>query len=88
MTDIIMTESAQITAKRWLDAGIERSEQLSQRVSGEGEQAEILTTIRAMITTRDIEIERLQDKVMELTRDNDFLRTEVELLQEMRHRNE
>jgi hypothetical protein len=49
----IMTDSAQETARRWVDAGIERSERLARTVSGEGEQAEILTTIRAMIAERD-----------------------------------
>ena len=45
----VLTVSAQATARRWLDAAIERSTRLERTVSGEGEQAEILRTIRAML---------------------------------------
>ncbi len=45
----VMTTSALETAHRWLDAGIERSLKLERTVSGEGEHAEILMTIKTEI---------------------------------------
>src|SRR5271157_3795254 len=65
MSDAVMTESAQETARRWIDADIERAGRLSLLVSGEAEQDEILTTIRAMIEAKDAEIARLRAALQE-----------------------
>ncbi len=45
----VTTTSALETAHRWLDASIERSLKLERTVSGEGEHAEILMTIKTEI---------------------------------------
>lgn len=44
-----MTEGAQRTARRWLEAELERAEHLTLMVSGQGEHAEILATLLAML---------------------------------------
>ena len=53
-----MTASAQTTARRWLEAELERAERLTRLVSGQGEHAEILATILAMLDERSLGQER------------------------------
>jgi hypothetical protein len=47
----VITPSAQQTARRWLESGLHRAEQMERTVSGAGEEAEILGTIIEMLDT-------------------------------------
>lgn len=47
----VMTSSAQQTARRWLESGLQRAKQMERTVSGAGEEAEILGTIIEMLDT-------------------------------------
>lgn len=49
--EYVMTLSAQQTARRYLEAGLQRAKQMERTVSGAGEEAEILGTILGMLDT-------------------------------------